>query len=421
MSVVDLVQSYSLISLNLSTETVSSRKLTYVITEAPREWLRASLPKHQEFLKAVKDREIDQLPALKWLQEERWEKQTGVKPEDTHFTVIVPIHNEEKFLPSFLGSLLVADLPSSIDAHVAFLTNACSDKSREIIDGFLKTVGEEEVAFMSKNSPDSAVQQTAVTTRMENITFSHVDTPTPGKANALNIGNNIALELNHRIAMSIDANNFVEPDVFRRMFARAYHAFEDPANNTVVISGIDEHVTKQTKLRVLFDRGRHVHDSIRNDETFVNGWCMGWDTHWLQEIGGMPQVAVEDYALSVYARKDGKKMERVTEAKIWGYNPNNIVDLIEQRARKIRGAYQILGIHPILKQTIENDIYVLQEPVSKIRTLKERIQTDPLKLPYYLADLAIWEYAKQKGRHDYSKDPTNQSWKPISSTKGSMR
>jgi len=405
----------------LPAETVSSRKLTYVTTKAPREWLRASLPKQKEFLKAVKDSGVDQLTALKRQQEERWEKQTGVKPEDTHFTVIVPIHNEEKFLPSFLGSLLVADLPAKVDAHVVFLTNACSDNSWEIIDGFLKTVGEEEVAFVSKNTFNSAVQHIAVTTRIGNITFSHIDTPTPGKANALNIGNKIALERNHRIAISVDANNFVEPDVFRHMFAKAHQAFTDPANNTVVISGIDKHVTKQTKLQVLFDRGRHVHNGLRKDETFVNGWCMGWDTQWLREMGGMPQVAVEDYALKVYAQKDGKKTERVTEAKIWGYNPNTIVDLIEQRARKIRGAYQILGEHPTLKQIIASDIYVLQERVSKIRTLKERIQVDPLKLPSYLADLAIWEYAKQKGGHDYSKDPANQSWKPINSTKGSIR
>src|SRR5437588_1746579 len=126
-------------------ETVSSRKLTYGTTKDPREWLRASLPKLQEFLKAVKDREIGHLTALREQQEERWEKQTGVKPEDTHFTVIVPIHNEEKFLPSFLGSFLVADLPARVHAHVVFLTNACSDRSGEIIDGFLKTVG--EVAF----------------------------------------------------------------------------------------------------------------------------------------------------------------------------------------------------------------------------------------------------------------------------------
>lgn len=402
-------------------EIATSPKLAYVITKAPREWLRASLPKQQEFLKAVTVREIDQLTVLKKLQEERWEKQTGIKPDDTHFTVIVPIHDEEKFLPSFLGSLLVADLPSSVDAHIVFLTNACSDKSGEIIDGFLRTLGGSEEAFMAKDSPDSAVQQTVITTRIGNITFAHVETPTPGKANALNIGNAIALGLHHRIAMSVDANNFVEPDVFRHMFAKAYHAFEDPANKTVVISGMDQHVTKQTKLRVLFDRGRHVHNSIRNDEQFVNGWCMSWDTYWLQEIGGMPQVAVEDYALSVYARKDGKKTERVTEAKIWGYNPNNIADLIEQRARKIRGAYQILGTHPTFKQSIGNDIYVLQEPLSKIRTLKEYIQASPLKLPYYLADLAVWEYAKQQGKRDYSRDPINQSWKPINSTKGYVK
>ncbi len=402
-------------------ETTSSHKFAYVITKAPRAWSHASLLKQQEFLKAVKDCEIDYLTALKRQQEERWEKQTGIKPEDSHFTLIVPIHNEEKFLPSFLGSLLIADLPSSVDAHFIFLTNACSDKSKEIIDGFLKTIGEGEVAFEQKNSSDSSVQETTLITHIGNITFSHIDTPTPGKANALNIGNNIALERKHRIAISIDANNFIEPDAFCHMFAKACHAFEDPTNNTVVISGVDKHVTKQTRLRVLFDRGRNVHNSIRDDEIFVNGWCMGWDTLWLGAIGGMPQVAVEDYALGVYARKEGKKAERVKEAIIWGYNPNTLADLIEQRARKIRGVYQILRMHPTLQHTIESDIYVLQEPLSKFRTFKERIQVNPIKFAYYLADLAIWEFAKRKGRLDYSKDPTNQSWKPIVSTKGSTR
>src|SRR5205085_12651488 len=105
-------------------------------------------------------------------------------------------------------------------------------------------------------SPDATLQPAAVTTRVGNITFSHVDTPTPGKANALNIGNAIALERDHSIAISVDANNFVEPDVFRHMFARAHQAFADPANTTVVISAMHEHVTARTKLSVLFDRGR---------------------------------------------------------------------------------------------------------------------------------------------------------------------
>lgn len=413
----------TLSSVNISTlsrEAASSRKFTYVITKAPREWVRASLPKQKAFLKSGRDREGDQFAALKMLQDELWEQQTGVKSEASHFTVIVPIHNEEAFLPSFLGSLLVADLPSSVYAHVIFITNACSDKSGGIIDGFLRALGEVEVAYRPLHSPDPAVQQAVLTTRIGNITLSHVDTPTPGKANALNIGNTMALELHHRIAISIDANNFVEPDVFRLMFAKAYRAFTDPANTTVVFSGVDEHITQRTKLQGLFDRGRHLHNRIRKDETFVNGWCMAWDTRWLQEIGGMPQVAVEDYALGVFARNDGMRTERVREAKIWGYNPNTMADLVEQRARKIRGAYQILRTHPTLKQALESDIYVLREPVSKIRTLKERIQADPRKIAYYLADLVIWECAKQKARYDYRKDPTNQSWKPISSTKGAI-
>jgi len=404
----------------LSAETVSIKKISYVITKAPREWLRACLPKHLAFLKAVKDGGAGPLTSLDREQAERWEKHTGAKPEDAHFTVIVPVHNEEMFLPSFLGSILVADLPSSSDVHIIFITNACSDKSGEIIDGFLMTIGEGKVTGLPENTSDSSVKRTAVTSRMGNITFSHVDTPTPGKANALNIGNTLALEHHHHIALSIDANNFIEPDVFRHMFAKAYHAYSDPTNTTVVISGVMKNVTTRTKLRVIFNRGRAIHNGARNNETFVNGWCMGWDTHWLQEIGGMPQFAVEDFAVGVYARYDGKKTACVPEANIWGYNPNNILDLIEQRARKIRGAYQILGLHPNLRNAIESDIYVLQRPVSKIRTLKRRIQSNPLAFPFHLADLAIWELAKQKGKHDYYKDPTNQSWKPINSTKSSL-
>ena len=56
-------------------------------------------------------------------QERRWEDEVGIKPADSHFTLIVPIYNEEEALPSFLNSLLLSDIPASINMNMIFITN----------------------------------------------------------------------------------------------------------------------------------------------------------------------------------------------------------------------------------------------------------------------------------------------------------
>jgi hypothetical protein len=43
-------------------------------------------------------------------QAKRWELETTLNPSGSKFALIIPIHNEEKSLPSFLSSLMLSDI-----------------------------------------------------------------------------------------------------------------------------------------------------------------------------------------------------------------------------------------------------------------------------------------------------------------------
>src|SRR3981081_2940211 len=91
----------------------------------PGGWTAASLPQFKKTAQAVMTQSAlsqEQLSAMPWslrheylqsyalkLQEKRWTDETGVKPEHSLFTLMVPIHNEENSLPSFLRTLMLAD------------------------------------------------------------------------------------------------------------------------------------------------------------------------------------------------------------------------------------------------------------------------------------------------------------------------
>src|SRR2546430_10582906 len=114
------------------------RQPVHLLLKNPRAWMSASLPKfmlnaHEVMAGTPLTRR--ELEAMSWSQrhdylhlqvlhrqERRWEEEVGVKPADSHFTLIIPIYNEEDSLPSFLGTLMLADIPSSLDMNIVFIT-----------------------------------------------------------------------------------------------------------------------------------------------------------------------------------------------------------------------------------------------------------------------------------------------------------
>ena len=96
-----------------------------IITEAPHGWIESVLS----------DSTSVTSPSTVNARAIRWEQITGVKPQNSAFTLIIPIHNEQRFLPSFLEAMKSVNIPPS--ARVVFVTNACSDKSVGIVNSFL--------------------------------------------------------------------------------------------------------------------------------------------------------------------------------------------------------------------------------------------------------------------------------------------
>lgn len=404
----------------------------------PGAWMRTSLPKFMNDSREVMAQvplSPQELEAMSWCQrhhylasyalqrqEKRWEEAVGIKAAESHFTLVVPIYNEEKSLPSFLSTLMLTDLPASLDVNIVFITNACTDASAAIIRAFLSRVGDVEDCSLPDSCKDKNPGVACVCARRGSVTFMHVDTPTPGKANVLRMGNAIARASGHTIAMSMDANNYVEPDALRALFARAHIAFRaiPQPQDTVLLSGVGQTVMKDSRLKGLLDKGNNMHlHMVEAGEGVVNGWVMAWNTAWMDSIGGPPEVALEDYAMGVLARARQFKIAQVDEAIVWGYGVNDLKGLMTTRARYVRGKLQLLELvdyAPSVYEIVVQEAYYMQNFTGRLHYLLYRSGKSPFNFPKYVAAFLLWEYAVRKGKRDYKRNPTNQSWEKVAAT-----
>src|SRR5437763_15054539 len=120
---------------------VESRKPIHYLKTNPKCWIGASLPTFKICAQEVISQTpltIKELKGMPWSerheylnsyalkrQEKRWEDAVGIKPQDSHFTLLLPIDNQENSLPSLLSSLLHPDSPGWVDVTIAFLPTAC--------------------------------------------------------------------------------------------------------------------------------------------------------------------------------------------------------------------------------------------------------------------------------------------------------
>jgi cellulose synthase/poly-beta-1,6-N-acetylglucosamine synthase-like glycosyltransferase len=417
---------------------MEDKKPLYFLKMNPRNWRRASLPKlktsAQEAVSAIAcDR--GSILGLPWSQrntylgdlasqkqEERWEEETGVKPGASYLTLIVPIHNEERNLPSLLGTLMLSNVPAAVNMQVIFVTNACTDASVAMLRTFLSGLGEIAVRETIGRHSDQGMEHRCAVVEKDHVIYIHVNTLTAGKANALGIGNIIARQSGHIIAMSVDANNFIEPDAIRVMFSHASRHFRavPRSNDTVLLSGVGKESVKASRLegsltRISFVR-RHL---VEVGGGVVNGWMMAWNTAWMNDLGGPPAVALEDYALGVLARSQGFKIEQAVGVNVWGYVVNDFKGLLDTRARYVRGKRQIYDYvngDPAVVALIENEAFYMKKFRSRIGYVIRRTVHDPLHTARYIATFLLWEYAIWKGMREYRRNPKNQSWEKIGAT-----
>lgn len=410
----------------------------YFLQMNPPGWKRASLPK---FSVAAKELLLENplsrenLLQMNWSQrqeymqtlavrrqEKTWENVTGLRPEASAFTLIVPIYNEENSLPSFLHTLLLADLPAQVPVQVIFVTNACTDRSAELVESFMAHLGHVEQQEMLDNFGDQNMDPCYTSVRAGEHMYLHINTSTPGKAHVLDMGNRLALQQGHLIAMSVDANNFMEPDALRQMFTHAHQAFRErpEVGDTVLFSAVGKENLKDAPLKKLLRKISGArHHLVEVGEGVVNGWMLAWNTQWMSNIGGPPAVALEDYALGVLARVSGFKIAQAPEVNVWGYVNNDLQGLLMTRARYVRGKLQILDYvqyEPAILALIESEAFYMKKRRFRVQHVCSHSLANPLRAGRYLVTFLLWECAIWRGTRDYKRNPTNQSWEKIAST-----
>ena len=417
---------------------VQNRLPIHFLKTNPRGWIRASLAKFKASAQEVMMQlplTQEELQAMSWSQrhalledyalksqQKKWEEEVGIKPEDSRFTLIVPIHNEANSLPSFLNTLMLSDIPSAVNMNVIFIANACTDSSQVYIDEFLASLGQIENKLLTGEFNDQGLNRNYKAIKRSNISFMHVDTQTPGKANALGIGNSIARESGHIVAISVDANNYLEPDAIRVMFSHANNSFHDKltANDIVLLTCTQQEESKASKLKHLLSRaGRMQQHLLESKSGEVDGCLMAWNTQWMESIGGPPAVALEDYAMGVIARVNNYRFEQIKEANIWSYTTNGLKGLLETRTRFVRGVLQLLDLvhhDPSVLQIVEKEAYYIQTLPFRLKYLLYKAKKSPENLPRYIATFLLWEYALRRGRRDYRRNPNDHSWKKIDAT-----
>lgn len=354
----------------------------------------------------------------------RWKEKTGLEPQDSRFTVIVPIHNEERFLPAALGAIARSDIPSSAHVNFVFVTNNCTDSSSQIVDQFMNTFGK-----VGKNTflpgdinelKDLGLDAEYSSTTYGNMTFTRLNTSTASKANALNLGNYLAVQKGDKIAVSVDANNFVEPDAVASLFGTAYESIIRNPDGTAVLCADDIHEMVNPQTRRLKEHIRKYSKVKQTDsQVIVSGWMMAWDTEFVKKSGGVPHTATEDYALGVLARVNNRKITRDINARIWGYESASLRDHYSQMARFARGKFQLIAQGGEVGEIVRtDDPYFMGDISDRLRTIGNRIKLNPIRAPYLGVKFVVWEATLAKARRDFEKDPRYSSWEPIASTKG---
>jgi cellulose synthase/poly-beta-1,6-N-acetylglucosamine synthase-like glycosyltransferase len=365
----------------------------------------------------------------------RWKAKTGLEPQDSHFTLIVPIRNEQALLRDSLAALSASDIPRDVHMQVILATNACTDGSAGIVEGFMDQLGEVQTgtfgdrltAFDDEGLTDA---YHVVQPRNSNITFMHIDTSTAGKANVLNIGNKMAREKNHDILICSDSDAFPEPDAVPYLFGDAHREIVEEhgalvlsANQKFSVSRTSRYRKIKQKLRggIGLQEGSEV-DENKIQRGYVSGALMAWDTKFVEGISGIPEVVKEDYALGIAALKvkeGGTK--RVKEARVWHFKSTKLRDTIRERARSVQGMRQIMETGDYEEGIILEDRPIMNPLAERIAFYRSSIRPQDrgsLVAPMALGKmLFINEIARVQGNWAYRKNPKATTWNSTRSTR----
>lgn len=354
-----------------------------------------------------------------------WERLTGVAAEKSAFTLVMPVHNEARLLPSVLRVLNRATIGPSVNMQLVIVTNACKDGSASVARNLLKHVQDMGVSI-DRQLADSGADDKVLRAYVGNVRIVLIDTKTAGKANALNIGNGLALRAAHPICMCLDADAFVEPNSVALLFAEAHRRFSSPeAQDYVAVSSrirvcAPRNPGQVSRLRQrLFSFREHEHVPV---EGAISGCLWAWKPVWMQSLGGCTRTVAEDLALACIAKAEGKRVA-LSDAKVWVFDVGTLSDYALRVRRHCQGMLQVRELLGSKTEAIESMVgssrWLLGGLGGRIANillpqLKER---SPTKWPGTLASFLLHEYWWYLGRRDHAQNPHACTWQPCQSTK----
>lgn len=379
-------------------------------TTQPEHWLESALPQLELKLPPRKDLDTstDSIEkALGKIQTARWEKETGVPCDQTHFTVVIPIHNEARALPSHLATLMHSDIPDTVDAQFLFIVNGSTDKSRMIVEQFLHRIGNpEEDEVHSQRDPK--LKPKVLFVRRNRVVFTLLETPTASKANALNIGNEFAVGAGHNIAISIDSDQFVEANSIRQLYSESNQLFTNEPGKFVFADGI----VKQQPPKVV---------DFQDNIVAINGQMFAWKPSWVKEADGFPLLLNEDYAAGFQAVTHGHGIYH-GESTVWGHSPSTRADKYRLQVRITHGALQLLASldkgQVWEKSILANDYYLLRPFIDRMRYYMQVASWKTLPGVFKIIRRTIYnELSLIDAKIRFYRNPKAKTWKPTNSTK----
>lgn len=404
----------------------------YMLDWNPQGWLDESFPVIQSILQQAHKRvtasgaqpTLEELGRhIRLVEAERWRTITEVDTADTAFSIIVPIHNERNFLSSVLGTLSYAFIPHDANATFVFITNGCADKgaSQAIVHHFMSTVGDRREGVVGDGGVplvrcDGKLDRAYYMTQQANHRYIAVNTPTPSKANALEIGNEISLHYDIPIAMCADANTFPEPDAFAHLYREAHRSMVADEDRAVIFSGrYKDHVEQEEEYLGMTPR-ELLPSYVKQSTVVVIGALMAWDTRWIQDAGFRGTVT-EDFTMGVEAVIGGYHVRNIAEAATWRHIPRTIEDRKKQLVRYVHGFLQTASISPTHRELVASSAFFM-DGVEKLHdALTEWAAGDQRRetaLPYVLES---WEEILVHGLEAFHNDPHGMTWEDIQGTK----
>lgn len=360
-----------------------------------------------------------------------WEKRTGLKPEESAFTFILPIHNEEAMLGSCLRSIAGAHFhtPAAVRANFVFVTNGCTDNTVRILREFMAGLGELKPYSSNEWQASRKVSSNGVVVTAGNTNYFHIHSERRGKGNALNIGNEFALASKHGIVITADANNWIEPDSLAVMFGEFHRRQRESGGKMVVMDGaVRNRVDPESRtLYSAFVRRRIA--AAKSDTMAppnvpgLAGCFMAWQPEWYARVGGTPPSPATDYALTLLARADGNTFAH-GKAVIWNYAPSTLRDNLRMKVRSARARLRLREIfhdRPEVLEMINTDREWARPFGERLRGLLNSVKRHPQRAPLTLTAFVLTEAALLKARYEHSRAADPASWDPIASTKGAIK